>query len=663
MEQIILNHRYQLGRRVGVGGMAYVYEAEDTLLKRKVAVKILKQEFVDDAEFLKKFENEAQSAASLNHANIVNVYDVGREEVDDKVLHFIVMELVEGTTLKELIRVQGKMSNEAIARISTQIAKALECAHEHNIIHRDVKPANILIMRSGDVKVADFGIARISSNATITYTNSILGTVHYISPEQAKGKFIDQKSDIYSLGVVMYEMATGQVPFDAENSVGIAIKHIQELPCPPIERNPGLDPGLNAIIMRCLEKEPTARFQDAHELIEALNDYKNLDDTHYMTAPIQNTARMHRAKPAKEAVYRSKRPVELEEEEEEPSSGRGKWVALFVILAVLIAGGMIFAIHLQNQKAIEEQRVTMPDVINMNAEEAVNLLKKQGITATIDERIPSDTVPEGAVIDQSIPEGARLDPGARVSLVVSTGVEEIKVPDLSKLMPDQATAQLHQLGLKIAARTEMEFSDTVDKGLITRTEPAYGTSVSKGAEIKLYISNGREQTTTRVPSLIGMQQSDAQAELERAQLKPGNVSIESSDEYEAGRVIRQSIAAGVEVSKSTMVDLVISSGPKKESSERPQSSSETPPASSEETPQEPRKQQINLSLTIPEGKESFLIEVFDKHVSATEPIYKKQHSAADAGADGKIHIQVEGTSASQLEVRYDGVTANLTINP
>ena len=228
---------------------------------------------------MKKFENEALSVASLSHANIVNVFDVGSEEVDGKSLHYIVMELIEGSTLRDAIQRQGKFSNSAIAKISKQIASALECAHEHNIIHRDIKPANILITKAGDVKVTDFGIARISTTATITYTSSILGTVHYISPEQAKGHFIDQKSDIYSLGVVMYEMATGQVPFDADNSVGIAIKHIQDEPAAPIEKNPSLDKGLNQIILKCMKKDPANRYLSTRELLRDLNNYK--DANHY----------------------------------------------------------------------------------------------------------------------------------------------------------------------------------------------------------------------------------------------------------------------------------------------------------------------------------------------------------------------------------------------
>ena len=285
MDNIILGNRYKLQDLIGVGGMAKVYKATDRLLQRDVAIKILKDQYAEDEEFVKKFSNEALSAARLTHVNIVSVYDIGEDLIEGKKVHYIVMEYVDGETLKDKIDRDKVLSNHDIVDYSIQIAQALNQAHLSNIIHRDIKPQNILMDKYGLLKVTDFGIARVSTNATITYTSSILGTVHYISPEQAKGKFVDEKSDLYSLGVVMYEMATGKVPFDADNSVGIAVMHIQDEPEDPIKLNKNLSPRLNDIIMKLLQKDPQERFKNAKELIRALEDdsydigYIRKDDT------------------------------------------------------------------------------------------------------------------------------------------------------------------------------------------------------------------------------------------------------------------------------------------------------------------------------------------------------------------------------------------------
>lgn len=268
----ILNGRYEIIEKVGIGGMAIVYKAKDIYLKRIVAVKVLKEQYLEDKEFIKKFVIEAQSVANLNNQNIVKIYDVGQHIEDGKIYNYIVMEYIKGKTLNELIKDKGRLNSNAVVSISKQIASALDCAHKHHIIHRDIKPHNIIIDENLNVKVTDFGIARIATSSTITYTSSVLGTVHYISPEQAKGKFIDEKSDIYSLGVVMYEMVTGRVPFDTDNAVGIAMQHINEPLVEPIKLVPNLEPWLNATIVKCMEKNPENRFESAESLIRALED-------------------------------------------------------------------------------------------------------------------------------------------------------------------------------------------------------------------------------------------------------------------------------------------------------------------------------------------------------------------------------------------------------
>lgn len=670
MSDIILNNRYRLGKQIGVGGMAVVHEADDLVLKRKVAIKILKQQFVDDEEFLKKFQNEAQSAAALTHPNIVNVYDVGSQVVDGKKLHYIVMELVEGTTLKDVIEVQGRLSDSAISRISIQIARALECAHDHNIVHRDIKPANILIMSSGNVKVADFGIARISSTATITYTNSILGTVHYISPEQAKGRYIDQKSDIYSLGVVMYEMATGHVPFDAENSVGIAIKHIQEEPPAPIDDNPRLSPGLNAIILRCLRKDPNERYYNAQELIRALESYKTYAEADTEESASGDTIHIKAVNP-REVTYESKRPIEDFEEEPRKSGGRWKWLLLLAIFAIVAAAGMIFLLQQSGNKMRNEEMTTVPDLYNMKEDEALTFLKDQGLRGVVVNRVSDPRVEKGRVIDQSIPAKTPIKKGERIDLTVSDGVEKIRVPDVTNKMQSEAEQSISAAGLQID-HVEFANSDDIEKDRVIKTDPPRGTQLEPGSKVVIYVSKGKLENMTTVPMLENQDQVNAINLLRQMDLTIGSITPEHSATQPEGKVIRQSIDPGSRVEKGTKVDIVISSGPEEpiassESSEPPQSSESSstapPPESSEASSEQPVEKKFNLILTPPADKDSFTVTIFDKSVDTDTPIFEKLYQKSEVGPDGKIHLTIQGTVHSDFLILYDGKPASTVGNP
>lgn len=633
MDQVLLGNRYALGKRIGVGGMAYVYEAEDVLLKRRVAIKILKQEFVEDADFLKKFENEAQSAAALSHANIVNIYDVGEDLLDGRQLHYIVMELIEGTTLKDLIRSSKHLDNAAIIKISTQIAKALQCAHDHNIVHRDIKPANILITKNGDIKVADFGIARLSTQATITYTSSILGTVHYISPEQAKGRFIDEKSDIYSLGVVMYEMATGSVPFDAENSVGIAIKHIQEDPIPPVETNPNLYPGLNDIILTCLAKEPHERFYSCNALIDTLEGADRLQDTQKITSHIPQGRRQSRR--IKEATYQTRK------QQEEPvaqKKGRGIRFKLMLIVIALLAGlSTIFLISHWNSREVQNKSVKVPIIVNMDEQEAMDLLEKRDLKGSVVSRINDETVGSGVVLEQNIKAGTIVEKGTIIGFSVSLGKQEVAVPKIDNMPLDDAKQALENLGLRLG-NTSYEYNNDIEKGLVIRTDPPANTDVESGERINLVISNGIQSVTTIVPTLTGLSETDAINEISASNLQLGTVSTEPSD-YERGTVIRQSIAPGTQAQKQTTIDIWVSSGP------------------AEEPVVKPQRKNFNLQLIPPEGKESFEVTVIDTNADSDQPIYQMTFSSSDANAEGFIEVTIEADASAKLSILYDGVPA------
>lgn len=643
MEQILLGNRYRLKERIGIGGMAYVYEAEDVLLKRNVAVKILKQQFVEDNEFVKKFENEALSVASLSHANIVNVFDVGSEEVDGKSLHYIVMELIEGSTLRDAIQRQGKFSNSAIAKISKQIASALECAHEHNIIHRDIKPANILITKAGDVKVTDFGIARISTTATITYTSSILGTVHYISPEQAKGHFIDQKSDIYSLGVVMYEMATGQVPFDADNSVGIAIKHIQDEPAAPIEKNPSLDKGLNQIILKCMEKDPANRYLSTRELLRDLNNYKDLHDTLLIKGELdQQTEKIKRISAAKSnAVYETKSDMSHNVEKKKSV----KWPIFVVLFGILAAFIFVFILSLQNSQKLNNDTVKVPTVIGLPEQEALDLLAGKKLKGEIADRVYDDSLAEGKVTEQGTEQGTIVDIGTTIKLTISKGPNVVEIPDLDGKNEEEATKKLKDLGFKVSPN--YKYSDDIEEGYIISSSPSAGETANVGDTIKINISRGQQTQNTKVPTILNMTQSEAVEELGRFDLEIGEIEEEWSN-YGVGIVIGQSHSAGDVVPKGTKINIRVSKG--KEVTEESESEHES----------EQLKIKENLHVTPPEGQESFQLTIYDTLQSESVPIYDAHLEASLANESGFIIVQIEVNKNHKLKILINGEEAQMS---
>ncbi|MDU1707113.1 MAG: Stk1 family PASTA domain-containing Ser/Thr kinase, partial [Anaerococcus vaginalis] len=502
MDNIILGNRYKLQDLIGVGGMAKVYKATDRLLQRDVAIKILKDQYAEDEEFVKKFSNEALSAARLTHVNIVSVYDIGEDLIEGKKIHYIVMEYVEGETLKDKIDREKNLSNHDIVDYSIQIAQALNQAHSSNIIHRDIKPQNILMDKYGLLKVTDFGIARVSTNATITYTSSILGTVHYISPEQAKGKFVDEKSDLYSLGVVMYEMATGKVPFDADNSVGIAVMHIQDEPESPIKLNENLSPRLNDIIMKLLQKDPQERFKSAKELIRALEDnsydigYFKKEDTAKIQKPkdeIQETSfipvvenkkkKQKTKKEENEAVYVT--PTDDSDKKSEKKSNKRKILPFVLMLLAVIVAGYFYA------KSKDSNMVQVPTVINLSEEEAVEILEEKNLKANVSRYSNSSNYEKGKVMEQDPSPKTKVKKNTTINLVISQG-KEVKVPNLSGLTLDQAEEKLKEHDLELG-KTKTEYSDKVEKDKIIEQDPEKNEKVQAGSEVDVTISLEKEE--------------------------------------------------------------------------------------------------------------------------------------------------------------------------
>ena len=545
----IIGNRYEILEEVGLGGMATVYKAKDHVLNRLVAVKVLKDEFTTDTEFIKRFNTEAQAAASLSHPNIVSIYDVGHE--DENNLYYIVMELVQGKTLKEIINSEGILSWKWAVNIAMQIASALELAHKNGIVHRDIKPHNIIITEDGIAKVTDFGIAKAVSNSTITAFGTTIGSVHYFSPEQAKGGFTDAKSDLYSLGVVMYEMLTGKVPFDADTPVSVALKHMQEDPKEPIELNPEIPSAVNQIVIKAMQKEPSARYQNATEMLHDLS--KALKDPDGDFVIIENKdggyTRVMQAISDDQINTGKKEEVKTKTNffTEHP-----KAKIAIIILSLILLFVVVFLI---TKIAIDggiKSKVDMPNLVGKTQAEAEQMADDLGITLEITEVASSD-VEEGKVVSQD-PKytESKIEKGSTIKINVSKGPEETEMVKLEGMKIEDARNTAESLGITLDEQTEN--SDTVEAGIIIRQDTAVGTLVKSGDTVVVHISAGVEKV--RVPTVLGMDEGTAVATLKNAGLNP-KVTYESNEEEEDGKVISQSIDANAETAKNSNIDIVV----------------------------------------------------------------------------------------------------------
>src|SRR4051812_34020455 len=495
-EPLVYNGRYEVQRRIARGGMAEVFLARDLLLARPVAVKVLFPEFAGDPSFVARFRREAQAAANLNHPNIVGVYDWGQEGAT----YYIVMEYVDGKSLSEILRSEGLPPPDAAAGIATDVAAALGFAHRNGVVHRDVKPGNIMITAAGHVKVADFGIARAIAGGTdeaLTQTGSVMGTATYFSPEQAQGHDVDQTSDLYSLGCVMYEMATGKPPFNGDSPVAIAYKHVQEAPVPPRRLNPAVPAAFEAITLKLLAKRPDDRYSSADELRADLRRFMRgqpvLADPAAVAAPV--AASTQAAPPVVPT------PVPVVPAEPPPVRNRRTgWfiLILFVLLAVL--AGLIFAFAKATNLIGKEDTIQVPSVVNENGVIAIAELRKAGFVVDYSTRQNSDSVPADFVISQDPTAGTELSKGDRVTLVISNGKAappEIQFPDETNQRGDQAEADLRARGFTNITQVA-EFSDQFPLGIVIRTTPAGGPTATEPPDtpITLFVSKGKDPSTT-----------------------------------------------------------------------------------------------------------------------------------------------------------------------
>lgn len=535
MEGTVLGGRYKIIEKIGEGGMAQVFKAQCTLLDRTVAVKVLRPQYASDEEFVTRFLREAQAAARLSHPNVVNVYDVGR----DGETHYIVMEYVPGQTLKQVVVQHAPLSTGQVVSIAEQILLALRHAHERGLVHRDVKPHNILITTDGRVKVTDFGIARAASGSGITETGIVLGSVHYFSPEQAKGQAVGVQSDLYSLGVLLYEMVTGKLPFEGDTPIAIALKQIQEEPVPPHKHNPQLPGWLEGIILKAMHKDPEARYLSAEEMLQDLRRWQAVGED---ATTVLKTVSPYRQEQAKKRNPKGSRWL--------------KWIAgTFIALFALAALAFMLPELLP-----QVPEVVVPDLVGLSLEEAEQLLAEQKLKAEVRSQVYSSEIAANHVVSQEPAPNRKIKINRTVWLTVSKGPEYLTVPDLVGQSLENAQRFLRQAGLKVGVVQEQHSND-VAAGVIMSQNPPSRSRLARNSSVDLVVSKGPEpqpQTVT-VPAFVGKKQQEAVLELARIGLRLGSVT-EREAKVPSGEVIEQSPLPGAEVPMGTVVNLVVSSG-------------------------------------------------------------------------------------------------------
>lgn len=641
----VLGDRYEILEKIGGGGMALVYKAKCRLLNRFVAIKVLRPEFTEDEEFVKKFKREAQSAASLSHPNIVGIYDVGTENSN----YYIVMEYIKGQTLKELVKSKGTLGIEHATNIAIQICYALDHAHKNHIVHRDIKSHNILIREDNSVKVTDFGIARAVSSSTITNTGNVIGSVHYFSPEQARGGYTDEKSDIYSLGVVMYEMITGRLPFEGDSPIAVALKHIQEEPTPPSKVNNRTPKAIEAIIMKCMEKEVSKRYNSASEIINDLRqslvmpngDFvkknKFTDENTRVLEPIKIIDRDVAPEIREEAVTKT----ELKEKDgklviddytidsiptiqggsdqaaQKKKRNIGFLIAAIVgglLLALLVGGGILFVSSLFTVK-----EVAVPDLVNMNENEAREKLGVSSLILEVTERVHNKDIPEGKIISQNPKPNEKNKITNPVKVVVSKGPRKVVVPNLVGESYDKVKLILERESL-VEGKFEQEYNE-YPNGFVVRQSITAGISVDEGTTIDYVISIGPEKFV--MPTYIGAAIEDVKTDLIVKDLILGNITYDSNNQYPADTVLEQSIKPGTEVSRKSVVDFVVNS-----------------------QKQEPTGSSSKLRFPLPQNLDNMKVTVYKVQNEISSRIYESMHQSSEK----QLEIPVSGEGNVTFEV-------------
>ncbi|GAB6100692.1 Stk1 family PASTA domain-containing Ser/Thr kinase [Halanaerocella petrolearia] len=625
----ILNDRYQLLEKIGTGGMAIVYLGKDKLLDREVAVKVLQQQFTDNQKAVERFNREAKAVASLSHPNIVNIFDIGHE--DD--LHYIVMEYIRSSDLKEVLKEKNQLPISKALEIGQGVCRALIKAHRNNIVHCDIKPHNILLTEDNTVKVTDFGIAQAVTDATLTQTNSIIGSAHYLSPEQAEGKRVSTRSDIYSLGVVLYELVTGELPFRADSSVAIALKHVEEEPPSLQDKNPNVSNKLEKIILKALAKEPEERYNSVAEMLRDLKEIatKGIEQgvSHQETMVIaQEELKKEELKREAETEEKNNNleddlPVAEEKSDEKQEKGLGFTLGMVgLILTIVLGTGYYF---LMDYLTVEEVKV--PNIIKRDIKQAKNKLNKHDLRLEVYYKAYNNEIKKNHVVSQSPKPNEVVKKNRVIEVVISKGAKLVKIPKLSNKTLREAKLELDKREL-ILGQVERTYSKEVPKDHIISQTPQVESNVKSETEVKLVVSKGRKPREVTVPSLVGLRREEGIDKLREKNLILGQVIKKKSLNYLKGRIIAQQPESGNKLLEGSTVKLIISQGIR--------------------NPYDAPVKTSKVRTYIPPGKKSE-VKIVVKDDNGRRIVYQQTHQPED-----KVEQQVVTVGSAVIQVYIDG---------
>ncbi|NLW91317.1 MAG: protein kinase [Syntrophomonadaceae bacterium] len=597
----ILGDRYELLEKVGDGGMAVVYKARCQVLDRIVAIKVLNTEYAKDNSFVEKFKTEAQAAARLSHPNIVNIFDVGQ----DNDVYYIVMEYVEGRTLKEIIREEAPLPIDTAVNIAIMICDGIHHAHERGIIHRDIKPHNILVTRDGIVKVADFGIAQAISKKTITYGGKILGSVHYISPEQARGEALTRATDIYSLGCVLYEMLTGKVPYDAESAITVALKHIHDDPIPPRSINENIPVEVENTVLKAMDKIPARRYSSAE----------------YMRNALLGGSRGGRSFDHRSSRENNIIMPPLNDEGDEPRVAKRKlkpWVLTTIIAILGLALGVFFTMG----GNLFGEEVEVPGVEGIQLAKAQQIMEDEGLYMDVAGKEYNDEYEADTVISQDPAKGEKVKTGRHISVVISQGSQKINVPSVVGMNLDDAEIKLRNANFNIS-NPERVYDDKYAEDFVISQYPKAYTRAAEGTEVRLMVSKGPEPDKLAMPDLVGSTMDEARTKLKDAKLILGEQKTQGSDQYFKNQIISHDPAAGVMVDEGTTINVVVSSGPG------------------------PKSKTRTLEFTLPGDEDYYKVVIIIHDAKQTRTVYNELHQGMDQ-VSTFITYYGKGTAEVQL---------------
>lgn len=653
----ILSGRYQLLEVVGNGGMSVVYKAEDLKTNTLVAIKVLKEEFLEDEDVIKRFHMESEAIGKLDNPHVVKVLDVGVDEADN----YIVMELLKPDTLQDIIKKNKRFfDNAEIINMALQILRGIQAAHQNEIIHRDIKPQNILIDENGVLKVSDFGIARVATRNTLRNTKDAMGSVHYASPEQSRGSLVDKRSDIYSFGILLYELATNRLPFQGDTAISIALKHSRSDVVNPSYINLNLNPSIEAVVLKAMQKEPCNRFQSVDEIIglfEELEKDPALDLTKDERLSIDNstdTIDMAAVQPfLKREGVESKNRVEVSETKEKVSIIP---MVIAAVSAVMIAAIiLLFLFWTPFRDAESAKPFKLENLVNMSFSEASDLMSKKNVKLEKTDAVHNTDIEKNKIISQIPEAGSTIKEGMTVKVVVSLGKNEVTVPDLKNLSLDEAKVRAGNEGLKL--KVDNEFSEK-KRGTVIKQVPEQGEKIQAGAVINVTISLGKESGTISMPSLIGRSSDEAMKMIADMKLIVGLVESEHSEGIPEGMISYQSVNAGTEIPEGSIVNLKLSLGPKSKTDSGGAVDEKPTETKLEEGSEEPSENKTEADeavttfyLPLKQDKETYQVKVIKVTDEGEEMVYNNEHQASE----GSVRIDVVGKGRMSLKFLIDDV--------